>query len=166
MLCGICYRVQTRFRRCGMYLPTGFWEITGVDYRFSTSYGSMTTSMRGPLMLEGSPLMIGLRLALGLSPRSPWYFNQLPYSLADVDLHPQYLIINLGMSSNFGFVDLEHLPFPVVMSVDWIRVYQQTDSINYTCDPPEFPTQAYINTYIDAYTSQCPLATPPSRAIN
>jgi len=64
------------------------------------------------------------------------------------------------MSSNFGFVDLEHLPFPVTMSVDWIRVYQRTDSINYTCDPPEFPTQAYINTYIDAYTSQCFSATP------
>lgn len=58
------------------------------------------------------------------------------------------------MSTNFGDVDLEHLPFPVTMSVDWIRVYQRTDSINYTCDPPNFPTQAYINTYIDAYKSQ------------
>ena len=64
------------------------------------------------------------------------------------------------MSSNFGFVDLEHLPFPVTMSVDWIRVYQRTDSINYTCDPPDFPTQAYINAYIEAYTSQC--FCPPS----
>jgi beta-glucan synthesis-associated protein KRE6 len=66
---------------------------------------------------------------------------------------PMYLIINLGMSSNFGFVDLEHLPFPVTMSVDWIRVYQPSDSINYTCDPPDFPTQEYINTYIEAYTN-------------
>jgi hypothetical protein len=58
------------------------------------------------------------------------------------------------MSTNFGFVDLDHLPFPVTMSIDWIRVYQPTDSINYTCDPPDFPTQAYINTYIEAYTSE------------
>lgn len=65
------------------------------------------------------------------------------------------------MSSNFGFVDLEHLPFPVTMAIDWIRVYQLTDSINYTCDPPDFPTQDYINTYIEAYTSQY-LRRPPT----
>ena len=86
--------------------------------------------------------------------KNRWYPNRLSLSPADADLVLQYLIINLGMSSNFGFVDLEHLPFPVTMSVDWIRVYQQTDSINYTCDPPEFPTQAYINTYSEAYHSQ------------
>jgi len=58
------------------------------------------------------------------------------------------------MSEGFGDVDLAHLPFPVTMSVDWVRVYQREDSINYTCDPPDFPTQEYINTYIEAYKSQ------------
>lgn len=111
-------------------------------------------------MLQGSPLMIELRLVRGRSPKSPWYFDPLSRSPEDANLPLQYLIVNLGMSSNFGFVDLEHLPFPVTMSVDWIRVYQRTDSINYTCDPPEFPTQAYINTYIDAYTSQYFSPTP------
>lgn len=120
--------------------------------------------MHGPLVLEGSQPTTGSKLVLGLSPKNRWYFNRLSHSSADADLLSQYLIINLGMSSNFGFVDLEHLPFPVTMSVDWIRVYQQTDSINYTCDPPEFPTQAYINAYIEAYTSQCSTA-PLSRVI-
>lgn len=55
--------------------------------------------------------------------------------------------MNLGMSTNFGEVDLEHLPFPVTMSVDYIRVYQDPDNINYGCDPKDFPTQAYINRY-------------------
>lgn len=82
-------------------------------------------------------------------------FRIAPLSGRMLNFFSQYLIINLGMSSNFGFVDLDHLPFPVTMSVDWIRVYQPADSINYTCDPPDFPTQAYINTYIEAYTSQC-----------
>jgi len=64
-----------------------------------------------------------------------------------------YLIINLGMSRNFGVVDLEHLVFPSVMRVDWIRVYQPKDSYNIGCDPKAFPTSAYINQYIEAYTN-------------
>ncbi|KIP11409.1 glycoside hydrolase family 16 protein [Phlebiopsis gigantea 11061_1 CR5-6] len=66
---------------------------------------------------------------------------------------PMYLIANLGMSTNFGTVDLEHLTFPTTMSIDYIRVYQDPDNINYGCDPDDFPTEAYINTYIEAYTN-------------
>ena len=121
--------------------------------------------MRGPLVLEGSPLMKRSKSVPDLFHKNRWYSDRLSPSSVDADPVPQYLIINLGMSSNFGFVDLEHLPFPVTMSVDWIRVYQRTDSINYTCDPPEFPTQAYINTYTEAYHSQC-FGYPPARAID
>lgn len=53
------------------------------------------------------------------------------------------------MSRNFGFVDLEHLVFPTTMRVDWIRVYQDPDNINIGCDPPDFPTAAYIDQYVD-----------------
>ena len=53
--------------------------------------------------------------------------------------------MNLGMSPNFGFVDLVHLTFPAVMRVDWVRVYQPKDAINIGCDPKDFPTAAYIN---------------------
>lgn len=112
-------------------------------------------------MLQGSQLMTGFKLVLDLFHKNRWYFDRLSPSLVDANFTPQYLIINLGMSTNFGFVDVENLPFPVTMSIDWIRVYQQTDSINYTCDPPDFPTQAYINTYIEAYTSQCFCCPPP-----
>ncbi|CAL1695574.1 unnamed protein product [Somion occarium] len=66
---------------------------------------------------------------------------------------PMYIIANLGMSTNFGEVDLEHLEFPVTMSVDYIRVYQDPAHINYGCDPEDFPTEAYIKQYIDAYTN-------------
>jgi Beta-glucan synthesis-associated protein SKN1/KRE6/Sbg1 len=31
------------------------------------------------------------------------------------------------------------------MRVDYIRVYQLKDKINYGCDPDGFPTEAYIN---------------------
>ncbi|KAI0660810.1 beta-glucan synthesis-associated [Cubamyces menziesii] len=66
---------------------------------------------------------------------------------------PMYIIMNLGMSYNFGDVDLDHLPFPVHMRVDYVRVYQPSNAINYGCDPPDYPTQAYINQYIEAYTN-------------
>ncbi|KAI0756878.1 glycoside hydrolase family 16 protein [Daedaleopsis nitida] len=70
-----------------------------------------------------------------------------------VPQEPMYLIANLGMSTNFGFVDLEHLTFPTTMKVDWIRVYQDPDNLNVGCDPEDFPTAAYINEYIEAYTN-------------
>ncbi|KAK0501521.1 glycoside hydrolase family 16 protein [Armillaria luteobubalina] len=63
------------------------------------------------------------------------------------------LIPNLGMSTNFGDVDLDHLTFPAIMSVDWIRVYQDPNNINIGCDPDNFPTAAYIDTYSEAYNN-------------
>ena len=55
------------------------------------------------------------------------------------------MLINLGISPNFGFIDFEHLTFPTVMSVDYVRVYQKPENINIGCDPDNFPTQSYIN---------------------
>jgi hypothetical protein len=57
----------------------------------------------------------------------------------------KYILMNLGMSRNFGPVDLEHLIFPVSMLVDYVRVYQPPDALNIGCDPAGFPTGAYIN---------------------
>jgi beta-glucanase (GH16 family) len=57
----------------------------------------------------------------------------------------QYIIINLGMSPGFGDIDFAHLTFPATMKVDWIRVYQLPGAKNIGCDPPDFPTAAYIN---------------------
>lgn len=65
-----------------------------------------------------------------------------------VPQEPMYIIANLGMSRNFGYVDLEHLTFPTVMKVDYIRVYQDPDRKNIGCDPAEFPTAAYINQWV------------------
>jgi len=74
-------------------------------------------------------------------------------SARPIPQEPMYIIVNLGMSESFGFVDLEHLPFPVHMKVDYIRVYQPNGEGNIGCEPQDFPTQAYINQYIDAYTN-------------
>jgi len=66
---------------------------------------------------------------------------------------PMYLIINLGMSESFSTIDFDHLTFPNHLRVDYVRVYQDPNNINIGCDPEDFPTADYINTYIDAYTN-------------
>ncbi|KAF8807739.1 glycoside hydrolase family 16 protein [Phlegmacium glaucopus] len=79
--------------------------------------------------------------------------SRVEISTRPIPQEPLYIIMNLGISTNFGFVDLEHLTFPTTMRVDYIRVYQPIGSINIGCDPADFPTQAYINQYLDAYTN-------------
>ncbi|KAJ7647328.1 beta-glucan synthesis-associated [Roridomyces roridus] len=74
-------------------------------------------------------------------------------SARPIPQEPMYIIANLGMSFNFGNVELNQLTFPSSMHVDYIRVYQPKNAINIGCNPPDFPTQAYINQYIDAYTN-------------
>jgi beta-glucanase (GH16 family) len=32
-----------------------------------------------------------------------------------------YIIFNLGMSSNFGTIEYDKLPFPAQMKIDWVR---------------------------------------------
>ncbi|CAE6353456.1 Beta-glucan synthesis-associated protein SKN1 [Rhizoctonia solani AG-1 IB] len=70
-----------------------------------------------------------------------------------VPVEPMYMIFNLGISPNFGAIDWDHLNFPTWMLVDWVRVYQPKGSRNVGCDPEDFPTAEYINTYIEAYTN-------------
>ncbi|KAG2005854.1 beta-glucan synthesis-associated protein KRE6 [Coprinopsis cinerea AmutBmut pab1-1] len=66
---------------------------------------------------------------------------------------PMYIIANLGFSLNFGPIDFDILHLPATMSVDYIRVYQPKDAVNIGCDPIEFPTAKYIETYNRAYTN-------------
>ena len=87
------------------------------------------------------------RLGPGLFPKSLWYAFQ-GNVMDNVLIMRQYLIANLGMSRNFGFVDVDHLTFPATMKVDYIRVYQNLDMKNIGCDPEDFPTAAYINEYV------------------
>jgi len=70
-----------------------------------------------------------------------------------VPQEPMYIIANLGFSENFGAIDFEHLVFPTTMSIDYIRVYQPKYAHNIGCDPSDFPTATYIDTYADAYSN-------------
>ncbi|KAF8633820.1 hypothetical protein AX15_001232 [Amanita polypyramis BW_CC] len=70
-----------------------------------------------------------------------------------VPFEPMYIIANLGFSLNFGAIDFTKLPLPAVMSIDYIRIYQPKDAVNVGCDPNDFPTRNYIDTYLEAYTN-------------
>jgi hypothetical protein len=73
-------------------------------------------------------------------------------------LPPQYIIANLGFSPNFGYIDFDNLQLPATMSIDYIRVYQPKGAVNIGCDPADFPTTKYIETYVRptwAYLCYC-----------
>ncbi|KAF9534690.1 glycoside hydrolase family 16 protein [Crepidotus variabilis] len=79
--------------------------------------------------------------------------NDVQISARQVTPEPMYIIVNLGMSKNFGSVDFEHLTFPTTMRVDYIRVYQDVKQVNIGCDPKDYPTAAYIQRHTEAYTN-------------
>ncbi|KAL0956987.1 hypothetical protein HGRIS_003087 [Hohenbuehelia grisea] len=119
---------------------TGCFSVYGFEYKpgFDDSYISWISDGKRAWTMKSAGVAADTRVSIG--PRA-------------VPQEPMYIIINLGMSTNFGTVDLEHLVFPTTLSVDWIRVYQRRDSINIGCDPSDFPTAAYIEQYIGAYTN-------------
>jgi beta-glucanase (GH16 family) len=67
---------------------------------------------------------------------------------------PMFIILNLGMSPSFQGQDYHSLTFPNAMYVDYVRLYQREGLQNaLTCDPPGYPTAAYINSHLNAYSN-------------
>ncbi|KIO31234.1 glycoside hydrolase family 16 protein [Tulasnella calospora MUT 4182] len=87
-------------------------------------------------------------MATGLGPDLDTEIGQRP-----IPEEPMYIIANLGISNGFSPVEKDKLIFPAHFKIDWIRVYQPKDSKNVGCDPDGFPTTAYINQYLEAYTN-------------
>ncbi|RPD66978.1 glycoside hydrolase family 16 protein [Lentinus tigrinus ALCF2SS1-6] len=119
---------------------TGCFSIYGFEYKpgFEDGYITWVSNNKISWTLNGP----------GMGPDPLVEIQERP-----VPGEPMYLIANLGMSHNFGPVDLDHLPFPVHMRVDYIRVYQPSNAINIGCDPPDYPTAAYIKQFQEAYTN-------------
>jgi len=73
---------------------------------------------------------------------------------------PMYLILNLGMSSSFVWINWDEIDKdfdqPYEMRVDYVRVYQDEDSISpdsISCNPKDRPTKEYIERHLEAYTN-------------
>ncbi|EGO05193.1 glycoside hydrolase family 16 protein [Serpula lacrymans var. lacrymans S7.3] len=121
---------------------TGCYQTLGIEfkpgYTQDDAYISWIANDEVAWTLEASAMAADSRVEISARP---------------ITQEPMYIIFNLGLSPSFAYIDTDNLPFPTVMSVDWIRVYQPKDSINVGCDPADFPTAAYINEYTEAYTN-------------
>ena len=70
---------------------------------------------------------------------------------------PMSMIMNFGMANGFSAINLTGLAplMPATMRFDYVRIYQDPDSdaSSMSCDPPDFPTLAYIKKHEKAYTN-------------
>ncbi|KAK8844068.1 hypothetical protein IAR55_006862 [Kwoniella newhampshirensis] len=125
-----CYTADT-----GCHSIYGFEYAPGADgYITWVSSNEKVWTLHGAAMGPNSDVQVGQRL---------------------IAEEPMYLIVNLGISENFGAVDYDGLEslWPVTMNVDYIRVYQDPNARNIGCDPPERPTAKYISMYSEAYSN-------------
>lgn len=66
---------------------------------------------------------------------------------------PMSIIMNLGISQNWAYIDFPSIEFPAVFEIDSVRVYQPPGKTLMTCDPEDFPTYDYIENHADAYNN-------------
>ncbi|KAJ7054061.1 glycoside hydrolase family 16 protein [Mycena amicta] len=132
--------VTTTDQTCYELVNPACRSVYGFEYRsgYSDGYISWISDSKIAWTLHGDGMAADPQTEIGARP---------------IPMEPMYILANLGMSRNFGTVDLEHLTFPTTLRIDYVRVYQYPDQINIGCDPEAFPTKDYINTYIEAYTN-------------
>ena len=72
-----------------------------------------------------------------------------------ISREPMYVIMNLGISESFTWVNWPELKkdFPAQMRVDYVRVYQDKDRMSVSCSPPDMPTADYIRKHAEVYTN-------------
>ncbi|RCK58227.1 Beta-glucan synthesis-associated protein SKN1 [Candida viswanathii] len=67
---------------------------------------------------------------------------------------PISIIMNLGISNSWAYIDWPSLMFPSTMRVDYVRVYQPPNAVNVGCDPDDYPTYDYIQDHLNVYYNQ------------
>ncbi|KAK9453198.1 beta-glucan synthesis-associated [Dipodascopsis uninucleata] len=64
---------------------------------------------------------------------------------------PMSIILNLGISQSWTYIDWPTVRFPNYLRVDYVRIYQYEGSESITCDPSGYPTTDYISAHTKAY---------------
>ncbi|KAH3672990.1 hypothetical protein WICMUC_003943 [Wickerhamomyces mucosus] len=71
-----------------------------------------------------------------------------------ISKEPMSVILNLGISNNWAYIDWPSIKFPATMQIDYVRIYQPSDSVSsITCDPADYPTYDYIQNHLNAYSN-------------
>ena len=70
----------------------------------------------------------------------------------EISEEPMSIILNLGISDSWTWIDWPELTFPTQMRIDYVRLYQEEGTENgLTCDPPGWETTEYIAQHPLAY---------------
>lgn len=87
-----------------------------------------------------------------------------------ISKEPMSIILNLGISNSWTYIDWNGLTWPSTMHIDYVRIYQPSDAISVTCDPSDYPTYDYIQDHPAAYEdynattwAQAGYAFPPNK---
>lgn len=120
------------------YEVTGGYALYGVEYQPGDN-GYITWFSAGQPQWSMYPPAVGPNTPANISAR------QIP-------AEPMYVIMNLGISTSFGKISPD-LVFPTTMKIDYVRIYQDPNNRQVGCNPSSHPTEAYINTYIEAYSN-------------
>lgn len=72
-----------------------------------------------------------------------------------IPVEPMAVVMNFGMSTGFSNVDLPGIEatLPATMRFDYVRIYQDADSVSVTCDPDGYETTDYIANHQNAYVN-------------
>ncbi|KAI9811121.1 MAG: hypothetical protein M1826_003316 [Phylliscum demangeonii] len=68
-----------------------------------------------------------------------------------VSEEPMSIILNLGFSEAWTWIDYAHRQFPTTLRIDYVRWYQKPGYTSVSCDPPGYPTTEYIAQHPRAY---------------
>ncbi|KAK9375129.1 beta-glucan synthesis-associated protein-domain-containing protein [Lipomyces chichibuensis] len=66
---------------------------------------------------------------------------------------PMSIILNLGISDSWAYIDWQSIYFPVFMYIDYVRIYQLEGNEITTCDPEGYPTTQYISNHPAPYAN-------------
>lgn len=70
-----------------------------------------------------------------------------------ISKEPMSIILNLGISNAWVYIDWPSLVWPSHMRIDYVRIYQPSNAVSITCDPPGYPTYDYIQNHLDVYSN-------------
>jgi beta-glucanase (GH16 family) len=68
-----------------------------------------------------------------------------------ISKEPMSMVLNLGISKNWAYIDFPAINFPVQFEIDYVRIYQPPNATSITCDPENYPTYDYIENHRIAY---------------
>ncbi|KAI9751881.1 MAG: hypothetical protein M4579_005863 [Chaenotheca gracillima] len=71
----------------------------------------------------------------------------------EVSQEPMSIVLNLGISNSWTWIDWTNLTFPTTMHIDYVRWYQKDGEESVTCDPPGYETTDYIRDHPKAYNN-------------